>query len=204
MASSGIQLLGFLLSLVGISATVAATFMVEWKKQMEGENYRIYEGLWMTCSGEERTTCQYHESLLELPSEIQITRSIMMLSIFLSSMALMIGTVGMKCTRFMDDKARSKSTIAMVGGIMITISGLLAIIITSWYVKMIVDTLHTSHHLQRFEFGKAVFVSLAGGLLMMAGGTFLSCRRCSRSELPVSNLHTDHFMPTTHSKSNYV
>ena len=54
-----------------------------------------------------------------------------------------------------------------------------------------------------FEFGKAVFVSWVGGLLTMAGGTFLSCRRCSRSESPESrnsNLH----LPSTNSKSNYV
>ncbi len=69
MASSGLQLLGFLLSLVGLAATVAATFMVEWKKQQQGKTHRIYEGLWMSCSGNERTTCEFHQSLLKLPSK---------------------------------------------------------------------------------------------------------------------------------------
>ena len=69
MASSGMQLLGFFLSLLGVATTIAATFMVEWKKQSQGKSHRIYEGLWMSCSGNERTTCELHESLLKLPSK---------------------------------------------------------------------------------------------------------------------------------------
>ncbi|XP_040895490.1 claudin-1 [Toxotes jaculatrix] len=203
MASAGMQLLGFLLSLVGIAATVAATFMVEWKKQAQGKTHRIYEGLWMSCSGNERTTCEFHESLLKLPTEVQATRAVMLLSLFLSTVALMVSTVGMKCTHFMDAKAESKSTVAMFGGIMFVVSGLLTLIITSWYVTMIVKTFHTSHHLQSFEFGRAVFVSWAGGLLTMAGGIFLSCRRCSRSEASES-ISSNHLLPNTNTKSNYV
>lgn len=69
MANSGLQLLGFLLSLMGLAATAAATIMVEWKKQSHGKSHRIYEGLWKTCTGHERTTCEYHHSLLKLPSK---------------------------------------------------------------------------------------------------------------------------------------
>ncbi|XP_042273052.1 claudin-1 [Thunnus albacares] len=203
MASSGLQLLGFLLSLVGLAATVAATFMVEWKKQSQGKAHRIYEGLWMSCSGNERTTCEFHESLLKLPTEVQAARAVMLLSIFLSALALMISTVGMKCTRFMDGKSESKSTTAMIGGIMFIISGLLTLIITSIYVKMIVKNFNESHRLQSFEFGKAVFVSWAGGLLTVAGGAFLSCRRCSRSSSSES-ISSNHLISTSHPKSDYV
>ncbi|XP_067452984.1 claudin-1 [Thunnus thynnus] len=203
MASSGLQLLGFLLSLVGLAATVAATFMVEWKKQSQGKAHRIYEGLWMSCSGNERTTCEFHESLLKLPTEVQAARAVMLLSIFLSALALMVSTVGMKCTRFMDGKSESKSTTAMIGGIMFIISGLLTLIITSIYVKMIVKNFNESHRLQSFEFGKAVFVSWAGGLLTVAGGAFLSCRRCSRSSSSES-ISSNHLISTSHPKSDYV
>ncbi|KAF0042097.1 hypothetical protein F2P81_005629 [Scophthalmus maximus] len=126
MASSGMQLLGFFLSLLGVSATVAATFMVEWKRQAQGKTHRIYEGLWMSCSGNERTTCELYESLLKLPTEVQATRAVMLLSVFLSAVALMVSTVGMKCTRFMDDKSESKSTTAMIGGIMFMVSVILS------------------------------------------------------------------------------
>lgn len=201
MASSGLQLLGFFLSLTGLAVTVASILMVEWKKQYQGKSYRIYEGLWMSCSGNERTTCEYHHYLLKLPTEIQATRAVMLVSIFLSVVALIVSTVGMKCTRFMDGKPESKSITAVVGGVMFMVAGLLTLIITSWYVKMIVQKVHESHRLQSFEFGKAVFVSWAGGLLTMAGGAFLSCRRCSRSNGSISS---NHLLPTSHPKSDYV
>ncbi|KAM9357778.1 claudin-19 [Symphorus nematophorus] len=203
MASSGLQLIGFLLSLVGLAATVAAAFMVEWKKQSQGKTHRIYEGLWMSCSGNERTTCELHQSLLKLPTEVQATRAVMLLSIFLSTVAVLVSTVGMKCTHFLDSKPESKATTAMVGGIMFMVSGLLTLIITSWYVTMIVDTFHKSHRLESFEFGKAVFVSWAGSLLTMAGGAFLGCRRCSRPRSSES-ISGNHLFPTTNQNSNYV
>ncbi|CAK6958077.1 claudin-1-like [Scomber scombrus] len=203
MASSALQIIGFLLSLVGLAATISATFMVEWKKQWQVKSYKAYEGLWMTCSGNERTTCESHESVLKLPTEVQATRAVMMLSIFLSALAVMVSTLGMKCTRFMDGKAKSKSTVAMIGGIMFMVSGLLVVIITSWYVKMIVQKSNQSHRLQSFEFGKAVFVSLAGGLITVAGGAFLSCRRCSRSSSSES-ISSNQLISISHPKSNYV
>ncbi|XP_059196895.1 claudin-19 [Centropristis striata] len=203
MASSGLQLLGFLLALVGLATTVAATLMVEWKKQYQGKTHRIYEGLWMSCSGNERTTCEFHQYLLKLPSEVQVTRAVLLLSIILSTVALLVSTVGMKCTRFMDGNPNSKSTTAMIGGIMFLIAGLLTIIITSWYVNKIVKIFNESHRLHSYEFGNAVFVSWAGGVLTMAGGAFLTCRRCSRSQ--GGSISSNHLLPAnTHSKSNYV
>lgn len=203
MASSGLQLIGFFLALVGLAATIAATFSVEWKRQWQGKTHRIYEGLWMSCSGNERTTCEIHESLLKLPLEVQATRAVMLLSIFLSSVAVMVSTVGMKCTRFMEGREH-KSTVVVIGGVMFMVSGLLAFIITSWYVKMIVQTFHEAHRLQSYEFGKAVFISWVGALLTVAGGAFLSCRTCSRSSSSGS-ISSNHLIPSpTKSMSNYV
>ncbi|XP_029989053.1 claudin-1-like [Sphaeramia orbicularis] len=203
MASQGLQLLGFLLALLGLAATIAATFMVEWKKQSQGKTHRIYEGLWMSCSGYERTTCEFHESLFKVSVETQATRAVLLFSVILSAVAVLVSTVGMKCTRFMDGKAESKSTTAMIGGILFMVSGLLTLIITSWYVKMIVQTYKQSHRLQSFEFGKAVFVSWAGSLLTLVGGAFLSCRRCSRSSSSGS-VTSSHLLTTANPKSNYV
>ena len=76
MASSALQLLGFFLSLGGLAATIAATFMVTWKKRLEGLQSSVlqthHEGLWMTCSGynnNRETSCTLRESLFDLPSK---------------------------------------------------------------------------------------------------------------------------------------
>ncbi|KAJ0032492.1 hypothetical protein NQD34_002573 [Periophthalmus magnuspinnatus] len=201
MASSGLQILGFLLALLGLSATIAATFMVQWKKQSQGKTHKIYDGLWMSCSGYERTTCEFYESIFKLSAEIQATRAVMMLSIFLSAVGLLVSTLGMKCTRFMESKNETKAHTAMTGGIIFIIAGLLSLIITSWYVSQIVHSYKAAHRLQSVEFGKAVFVSWAGSLLSILGGVFLCYRRCShRSESFTAN----HLLPTSHPKSNYV
>lgn len=74
MASAGLQLLGFFVSLLGLAAIVASTFMVEWKSRSQGSDYHVYTGLWMKCSGHDRTTCEVHHSILELPSKKPIHR----------------------------------------------------------------------------------------------------------------------------------
>ncbi|XP_071777962.1 claudin-19-like [Centroberyx gerrardi] len=205
MASSGLQLLGFMLALVGLAATIAATYMVEWRVSYDitEDQYRTSKGLWMTCSGRSGgiVTCQLYESLLKLPIEIQATRAVMLVGIFLSSVALVVSTVGMKCTRFMDGKEQSKSTVVLAAGVMFIISGLLTLAITSWYVRVIVESFFGSNNLRRYEFGSAVFVSWAGAIFTLAGGVFLSCRRCSKSGSSMSqhNLHT-----SPNHGSNYV
>lgn len=56
-------------------------------------------------------------------AEVQATRAVMLLSIFLSTVAVLVSTVGMKCTHFMDGKPESKATTAVIGGIMFMVAG---------------------------------------------------------------------------------
>ncbi|XP_035997065.1 claudin-19 [Fundulus heteroclitus] len=204
MASSGLQIVGFLLSLAGVCATIAATFMVEWGKESQSK-YRNYEGLWMSCSGtSERSTCEIYKNLLKLPTEIQVTRSVMVASLFFAAMGLIISVFGMKCTRFMDAMPQGKGKAAVTGGILFILSGLLTIMITSWYVSRIVQLLKTAHHLQSKEFGHAVFVSWAGGLFTALGGVLLSLQGCWGSKSSTESIGTSHLLSTTNSKSNYV
>ncbi|TKS74642.1 Claudin-19 [Collichthys lucidus] len=186
MASSGLQLLGFFLTLVGLAATLGATLMVEWKK--EGKTNYIYEGLWASCheSGHDTVSCEYHDSVLELHVEFLVTRVVMLLSILLSSVALLISIVGMKCTHFMDGRPKGKSATAMAGGILFMIAGLMTISVTSC-----------------FEFGIAVYVSWAGGILTMAGGALLSCRRCWRTR-DSESISGNGLFPASNQNSNYV
>ncbi|KAM9795857.1 claudin-1-like [Syngnathus typhle] len=201
MASSPLQLLGFILALIGALSTVTATIMVEWK--MHGHSHRIYEGLWMTCSVGHRTTCEFHSSLIKLSDQVQITRGILLLSLFLSAVALMVSTIGMKCTRFMEGRANAKGAVARIGGIMLMAAGLMTFIITTLYVKKVVADFHHAHHLHSFEFGNAVFVSWAGGFLTTFGGAFLTCQRCSRSSSSRS-ISSNAMLQSNKSNSNYV
>ncbi|XP_047231399.1 claudin-1-like [Girardinichthys multiradiatus] len=204
MANSGLQICGFLLSLVGVSATIAATFMVEWGKDSQAK-HSVYEGLWMSCSGtSERSTCENYKYLLKLPIEVQATRAVMLVSLFFSAMALIASTVGMKCTRFMEAMPQSKGNATAVGGMLFIISGVLTLIITSWYVSRIVEIHNTAHRLQSREFGHAVFISWAGGFFTALGGVILSLRRCWGSKGSAQSISTNQLLSTTNLKSNYV
>lgn len=194
MASSGLQLFAFFLALLGLAGTIAATFIADWKHQSD----KIYEGLWMKCYG--KTECEFHESLFKLSEDIQATRAGMMTSILLSAGALLMSVVGMKCTRFMDQRTEAKSCFAMTGGIIFMVAGLLSLIITSWYAHTVVQSFNM-HHDEGSEIGNAVFFSWAGSLLTLIGGAFLSCRRCSRKS---ESIRSNHLLPQSHAKSNYV
>lgn len=65
---------------------------------------------------------QQSQSALSVGS-IHVTRSLILVSLVLSALALFFSIVGMKCTRFMDGKDKVKSRTAMSGGIMLIISG---------------------------------------------------------------------------------
>lgn len=71
MASSGAQLCGFLLSLIGMATTLAASLMVEWEELVSLSSTRIHAGLWMKCSTtKDSFCCEYHDSLIGLEGEL--------------------------------------------------------------------------------------------------------------------------------------
>ena len=71
------------------------------------------------------------------PAEVQATRAVLILSNLLSIMAVLVSTIGMKCTHFMDSKPGSKATAAMIGGIMFMIAGAFSLFIKSNQIKSV-------------------------------------------------------------------
>lgn len=57
------------------------------------------------------------------PVEFQVTRGVMLLGIFFSILAVLVSSMGMKCTHFMDGNPKSKATTAMLGGILFILAG---------------------------------------------------------------------------------
>lgn len=47
----------------------------------------------------------------------------MVVSLFFSAVALIVSTVGMKCTHFMDNLPEIKSRVAVSGGVLFVLSG---------------------------------------------------------------------------------
>lgn len=76
MANSGIQLLGFALSLVGVIALIVGTILPQWKMSAYiGDNIitavAMYQGLWMSCAFQStgQLQCKIYDSILQLDSK---------------------------------------------------------------------------------------------------------------------------------------
>jgi len=77
MANSGVQLLGFGLSLVGIIGLIVGTVLPQWKMSAYVGDSIItavatYQGLWMSCAFQStgQLQCKIYDSILQLDSEL--------------------------------------------------------------------------------------------------------------------------------------
>ncbi|XP_072905117.1 claudin-7-like [Hemitrygon akajei] len=195
MANAGLQILGFVLALLGWIAVVASTVMPQWKmSSYAGDNIitaqAVYQGLWMNCVYQStgQMQCKVYDSILALGASLQATRALMVVGIVVGVLAVGISTVGMKCTNCGgDDKAR-KARIAMGGGIAFILAGLCVLIGASWFGNQIVKDFYNPFTPvnTKYEFGSAIFVNWAGAALVLIGGGMLSCSCPGKSGYPTS------------------
>uniref|UniRef100_A0A3Q3W7N2 Claudin n=1 Tax=Mola mola TaxID=94237 RepID=A0A3Q3W7N2_MOLML len=130
MANSGLQMLGFSLSLLGLIGLIVGTIMPQWKMSAYvGDNIitavAMYEGLWMSCASQStgQIQCKVYDSILQLNSALQATRALMIVGIIATVAGLGVACMGMKCTNCGGDDKTRKSRIAMTSGIIILIGG---------------------------------------------------------------------------------
>ncbi|XP_012581942.1 PREDICTED: claudin-7 isoform X1 [Condylura cristata] len=131
MANSGLQLLGFSMALIGWVGLLASTAIPKWQmSSYAGDNIitsqAIYKGLWMECVTQSTglISCKIYDSVLALPVPLQATRALMVVSLVLGCMAMIVATMGMKCTNCGGDNKTKKARIAMTGGIIFIVAGL--------------------------------------------------------------------------------
>ncbi|XP_040027685.2 claudin-1 [Gasterosteus aculeatus] len=190
MANAGIQLLGFTLAFLGFIGSIASTVMVEWKaSSFSGDNIitaqAMFQGLWKSCVSQStgQVQCKVYDSLLQLPGIVQGTRGLMLSSILLCFISMMVCVVGMRCTTCMADQPEQKDKVALAGGVVFIIAGLLALVGTSWYGHRIAQEFYDpfTPTNSRYEFGSALFVGWGAACLIIIGGGFLCCNCSSQS-----------------------
>lgn len=190
MANPGVQLLGFTLAFIGFIGTIACTVMVEWKaSSYAGDNIitaqAMYEGLWKSCVSQStgQIQCKVYDSLLQLPANIQGTRGLMLASILLCFIAMMTAVVGMRCTTCMSEQPEQKDKLALGGGVVIIIAGVLSLAGTSWYGHRIAQDFYNpfTPTNSRYEFGSALYLGWGAACLVLIGGGFLCCNCPNKS-----------------------
>ncbi|XP_062870061.1 claudin-7-B [Trichomycterus rosablanca] len=190
MANKGLQLLGFVLGVIGLVALVAGTIMPQWQMSAYvGDNIitavAMYQGLWMSCAFQStgQMQCKIYDSMLQLNSSLQATRALMVISILLAVIGLGAASMGMKCTNCGGDDKVKKSRIAMTGGIILLLGALCAIIACSYFSYQIIRDFYNPFTPvnTKYEFGGAIFVAWAGSFLTLLGGGMLA-GSCSKRQ----------------------
>ncbi|KAM9439109.1 claudin-7-B-like [Salvelinus alpinus] len=183
MANSGLQILGFALSLLGLIGLIVGTILPQWKMSAYvGDNIitavSMYQGLWMSCAFQStgQIQCKVYDSILQLDTALQATRALMIVGIIVTVAGLGVATMGMKCTNCGGDDKNKKSRIAMTGGIVLLIGSLCATIACSWYANNIIKEFYNPFAPvnSKYEFGSAIFIAWAGAFLDIIGGAMLA------------------------------
>uniref|UniRef100_A0A3Q3AGK1 Claudin n=1 Tax=Kryptolebias marmoratus TaxID=37003 RepID=A0A3Q3AGK1_KRYMA len=187
MANSGVQLLGFFLSLTGVVGLIVGTVLPQWKMSAYiGDNIitavAMYQGLWMSCAFQStgQLQCKIYDSILQLDSSLQATRALMIVGIVVSLSGLGVACVGMKCTTCGGGDKLRKSRVAVTGGIdmklfCICLTNFTPCDLFIYFSSNFIPCLRNT----TCNFGAAVFVAWGGSLLDVLGGAMLaaSCPR---------------------------
>ncbi|XP_019737817.1 claudin-14-like [Hippocampus comes] len=181
MANTAVQLLGFVLSLLGFVGTVAATLLPHWRcSAYIGSNIitatAYMKGLWMECVWHSTGIyqCELYRSLLALPQDMQAARALMVLSCVTSVLAIVVSVMGMKCTYFAQGSL-IKSPLVMSGGICFLCAGLLCLTTVSWTTNDVITDFYDPFlpSGMKYEIGLAVYLGYASACLSLCGGLVL-------------------------------
>ncbi|XP_019061607.1 claudin-2 isoform X1 [Fukomys damarensis] len=189
MVSLGIQLVGYILGLLGLLGTIIAMLLPSWRtSSYVGASIvtavGFSKGLWMECATHSTgiTQCDIYSTLLGLPADIQAAQALMVTSSAISSLACIISVVGMRCTIFCQE-SRAKDRVAIVGGIFFILGGLLGFIPVAWNLHGILRDFYSPlvPDSMKYEIGEAIYLGIISSLFSLVAGIIL-CFSCSSQQ----------------------
>nr|XP_023673821.1 claudin-like protein ZF-A89 [Paramormyrops kingsleyae] len=189
MASTGLQIFGITLAVIGWLGDIVICALPQWKvTAFIGSNIvtaqTVWEGLWMDCVVQStgQMQCKVYDSMLALPQDLQAARALIVISILVAIFGILLSIAGGRCTNCIEE-GPAKSKVALVAGIFFIGSGILCLIPVCWsanttirdfYNPMVTDA-------QRRELGASLFIGWgASGLLLLGGG--LLCCQCPQKD----------------------
>ncbi|XP_043942532.1 claudin-6-like [Protopterus annectens] len=212
MASTGLQILGIVLTAGGLLSAIVSCILPLWKiKAFVGDNIVVAEsyteGLWSSCviQSTGQRQCKDFDSMLALKQEQQAARALTVTSITVAILALFVSIIGAKCTNCIEENL-FKAKIMLLAGTLFCISGLLFFIPVCWYANSIIRDFYDPQVLpsEKRELGLCLFLGWGAAGFLFIGG-FLLCCSCEQAEtdhtgrapLPVAS-------PPSYDKRDYV
>ncbi|XP_034737060.1 claudin-18-like [Etheostoma cragini] len=204
MAATLCQVMGLLLSLLGVAGIIAATGMDQWATEDLFDNpvtaIFSYSGLWNSCVRQSSgfTECRPYFTILGLPALLQAVRALMIVGIVLGAIGCLIAIFSMKCLKMGNMEDNIKATMTLTSGIMFLLAGVCGIAGVSAFANLIVQSFRFTTYADggfssfggagigglsgnltpRYTFGPALFVGWIGGAILFVGGIMmcLACR----------------------------
>ncbi|XP_038572674.1 claudin-18-like [Micropterus salmoides] len=204
MAATLCQVMGLLLSFLGLAGIIAATGMDQWSTEDLFDNpvtaVFSYVGLWRSCVRQSSgfTECRPYFTILGLPVLLQAVRALMIVGIVLGAIGCLIGIFALKCLKMGNMEDNIKATMTLTAGVMFILAGVCGIAGVSTFANMIVQDFRfttftdggfsmfgggggmgglTGTLTPRYTFGPALFVGWIGGAILFIGG-ILMCMAC--------------------------
>ncbi|XP_078506752.1 claudin-4-like [Lissotriton helveticus] len=183
MASTGVQILGMALALIGWIGTIITCALPMWRVTAFIGNsivvaQIIWEGLWMNCIVQStgQMQCKIYDSLLALPQDLQAARALTVIAILVAILALLASIIGAKCTKCVEEE-NTKAKISVVSGIVFIISGVLMLIPVCWSTNSVIRDFYNPLVVesQKRELGAALYIGFASAALLLLGGGLLCC-----------------------------
>ncbi|XP_015240468.1 PREDICTED: claudin-9-like [Cyprinodon variegatus] len=190
MASLALELMGFILGLLGMLGTLVATVLPYWQISAHvGSNIVTVvvnmKGLWMECVYQSTGAfqCETYSSMLALSADLQASRALMVISVVLSIFAVAIASLGMQCTLCLENAGSAKSRVAGASGVLFLTGGFLALIPVAWTTHEVVQTFYSPNIPagMKYELGECLYLGLTSALVSMLGGGMLSVS-CSEEQ----------------------
>ncbi|XP_006897512.1 PREDICTED: claudin-6 [Elephantulus edwardii] len=220
MASTGLQILGLVLTLLGWVNALVSCVLPTWKvTAFIGDNIMLaqdtWEGLWMSCVVQNtgQMECKVYDSLLGLPQDLQAARALCVITLLVTLLGLLVCIAGINYTTCVEDKDL-KARLVLTSGIIFIISGVLALIPTCWTANSIIrdfyDPLVAESRKQ--ELGSSLFLGWAASILFLLGGGLLCCT-CPSGRSRSTNHYMAHYSasapqgtprPSEYPTKNYV
>ncbi|XP_049598464.1 claudin-9-like [Syngnathus scovelli] len=183
MASASLELLGFFMGLAGLVGNLVTTALPFWEVSVEAGAAKVtardtnMNGLWMRCSNKLNGAflCEMYKSFLMMPSDLRISRLLMLTSLGLSVVGLLVAATGMKCTVCMKRCESCKRRVAGIGGILLFAAGMVALVPVSWTANIVIRNFPTSSNvLLKFVPGSCLYLGMASSVLSVLGGGILA------------------------------
>ncbi|KAI1903228.1 hypothetical protein AGOR_G00025060 [Albula goreensis] len=192
MASTGLQILGIALAVIGWLGDIIICILPMWRvTAFIGNNIvtaqTIWEGLWMNCVVQStgQMQCKVYDSMLALPHDLQAARALVVISVLVAVFGILLSVVGGKCTNCIEDES-AKAKVAIASGVFFIIGGILCLITVCWSANTIIRDFYNPllADAQRRELGAALYIGWGAAGLLLLGGGILCCQCPPKEERP--------------------